>query len=122
MDDATNRLYDEITAAYEKWGHLDQIKHLFCPKVDDEDEEDYGSTGTPLTNISAAEREQRIQDARERRELTYELSLLMGISTEMSAGWIEPWKKGVEKFLTKCDCCILNYHMQRKAFLKKLRE
>ncbi|KAJ4408860.1 DEAD-box type RNA helicase [Gnomoniopsis sp. IMI 355080] len=122
MDDATNRLYDEITAAYEKWGHLDQIKHLFCPKIDDEDEEDYGSTGPPLTDISVAERDKRIQDAQERRELTYELSLLMGISTDMSVGWIEPWKKGVEKFLTKCDTCILNYHMHRKAFLKKLRE
>lgn len=122
MDDATNRLYDEITAAYEKWKQLDQIKHLFCPKIDDEDEEDYGSTGPPLTNISVAERDKRIQDAQERQELSYELSLLMGISSEMSVGWIEPWKKGIERCLTRCDSCILNYHMQRKSFLKKLRE
>lgn len=122
MDDATERLYDEITAAYEKWKQLDQVKHLLCPKVDDEDEEDYGSSGPPLTNISVAERETRIQDAQERKELTYQLSLLMGISSEMSVGWIDPWKKGTEKFLTTCDSCILNYHMYRKAFLKKLRE
>lgn len=122
MDDATDRIYDGITAAYEKWKHLDQTKHLLCPKVDEEDEEDYTSTGPPLTNISVAEREKRIRDAQERQDLTYQLSLLMGIASEMSVGWIEPWKKGIEASLTRCDSCILNYHMHRKAFLKKLRE
>lgn len=122
MDDATSRIYDGLTEAYEKWKHLDQTKHLLCPKVNNEDEEDYASTGPPLTNISVAEREKRIQDAQERLELTYELSLLMGISSEMSVGWLEPWKKDIEKFLSTCDCCILKYHMHRKAFLKKLRE
>lgn len=122
MDDATNRIYDEITAAYEKWKHLDQSKHLLCPKVDDDDEEDYASSGPPLTNISVVEREERIRAAQERRELTYVLSLLMGIAVEMSVGWIEPWKKGIEAALTRCDSCILNYHMHRKTFLKKLRE
>ncbi|CAN8100170.1 unnamed protein product [Discula destructiva] len=122
MDDATDRIYDDITHAYEEWKLLDPDKHLLCPKINDEDEEDYASPGPPVTAITLAEKAQRIQESQGRRNLTYELTLLLGITHDMSRGWIEPWTEAIERCLTKCDACILNYHMQRKAFLKKLRE
>lgn len=122
MDEDTNRIYDDITDAYDEWKHLDTEKHLLCPKINDEDEEDYESPGPPVTKITAEEKDKRIQDAQRRRDLTYQLTLLLGITREMSSGWIEPWTDGIERCLKKCDACVLYYHMHRKAFLKKLRE
>lgn len=121
MDD-TDRIYDRIIEVYDEWKHLGSVKHLLCPKIDDEDQEDYDSPGPPITDITAEQKEQRIQDAQHRKDLTYELTLLLGITRHMSGGWIEVWTEGIERNLTKCDACILYYHMHRKAFLKKLRE
>lgn len=118
----TDEIYDDIVKRYEEWRQLGTDEHLLCPKVNDDDDEDYANPGPPVTNITAAEKAQRIQDAQHRRDLTYHLSLLLGISYEMAGGWVEPWTEGIEHCLTKCDACILYYHMQRKAFLKKLRE
>lgn len=122
MDPDTNRIYDDITRSYEQWIGLPEKPHLLCPKVEDEDEEDYQSPGPPTTNITAAEKQQRIQDAQHRKELTYDLALLLGISKEQSGGWLDRWQERTELFLTKCDGCISAYHMYRKTFIKKLRE
>lgn len=122
MDETTSNLYDKVVKAFQEWEQLDGTKHYLCPKVDDEDDEDYTSPGPPITTITAEEKAQRIQDAHHRTELTYQLSLLLGIAYNQSGGLVEQWSDGIERCLTKCDACILNYHMQRKTFLKKLRE
>lgn len=122
MDEDTSRIYEGITHSYEQWAELAESPHLLCPKINDEDDEDYSSPGPPTTGITVQERQQRIQDAQRRKELTYDLSLLLGITKEQSGGWIEQWTERIESFLTKCDGCILGYHMHRKIFLKKLRE
>lgn len=122
MSEDTDEIYDAITAAYQEWKDLDKEKHFLCPKVDDEDGEDYTSAGPPVTPITPEEKARRIQESNHRRDLTYKLTLLLGITHEMSAGWLEPWTQAIEHCLTKCDACILNYHMQRKPFLRMLRE
>lgn len=122
MDEDTSRIYDNILTGFEKWAKLPQDPHLFCPKINDDDEEDYDSPGPPTTQISAEEKQQRIQSAQERKELTYDLSLLLGISKEQVGEWVDDWKQRTETFFVKCDACILAYHMHRKVFLKKLRE
>lgn len=122
MDEDTNRIYDRITGSFEEWHSLPDEVHLFCPKIDDDDEEDYQSPGPPVTEITSAEKEKRIQDVQKRKELTYNLSLLLGISKEQSGGWLHQWTDRAESFLTKCDGCILGYHMYRRIFLKNLRE
>lgn len=121
-NEETTRIYDGIAKVWTQWQPLDNVKHLLCPKVNDDDDEDYSSPGPPVTDITAEEKAQRIQDAQHRRDLTYQLALLLGIDEDMSIGWLEPWTEGIERCLTKCDSCILYYHMHRKAFLKKLRE
>lgn len=122
MDEDTSRIYEKITESYEQWAGLPEEGHLLCPKTNDEDEEDYTAPGPSTTGITLEEKQQRIQDAQRRTELTYDLSLLLGISKEQSGGWIEQWTERIEIFLTKCDSCILGYHMHRKVFLKKLLE
>lgn len=123
MDDDTNRIYAKITESYEQWAGLPEELHLLCPKISDEDEEDYSDPGPQtITGITLEEKQKRMQDFEQRTELTYDLSLLLGISKEQSGGWIEQWTERIEKFLTNCDACILGYHMHRKVFLKKLLE
>lgn len=122
MDEDTSRIYEKITESYEQWAGLPEEPHLLCPKINDEDEEDYSVPGHSTTGITVGEKSQRIQDSQRRTELTYDLSLLLGISKEQSGGWIEQWTERIESYLTKCDACILGYHMHRKVFLKKLLE
>ncbi|KAF3768529.1 hypothetical protein M406DRAFT_250805 [Cryphonectria parasitica EP155] len=122
MDEGTSRIYAGIQSSYAEWDDLPEDAHLLCPKVNDADDEDYQSNGPPTSGITAIEKEQRIKDAKLRKELTYDLSLLLGISKEQSGGWLDHWTERVESFLTRCDGCILGYHMHRRVFLKKLRE
>lgn len=122
MDEDTSRIYENISDCYQKWAKLEDGPHLFCPKVDEDDEEDYASPGPPVTEITSKEKQRRIEAARERKELTYDLALLLGISRQQVGDWVDVWTQRVEIHLTRCDACILAYHMHRKVFLKKLRE
>lgn len=119
MDD-TNRLYEGVTESYQEWINLPEEHHLLCPKTHDDDLEDYASTD-PSSEITTEEKEHRIQEGRRRVELTYDLSLLVGITEEQSSGWKEQWTERTESFLTKCDACILRWHMHRKKFFEKLQ-
>lgn len=123
MDEDTSRIYDKITESYEQWAGLLEEPHLFCPKINDDDDEDYNdSSPQTTTGITPEEKQQRIQDAQRRTELTYDLSLLLGISKDQAGGWLKQWTERIESCLTECDSCILGYHMHRKVFLKKLLE
>lgn len=120
MDD-TNRLYEGVTESYQEWISIPEEHHLFCPKTTNEDDfDDYVSDG-PSTEITAKEKDQKIQEAKRRVELTYDLSLLLGITEEQSSGWKEQWIERTESFLTKCDGCVLRWHMHRKQFFEKLQ-
>ncbi|KAJ0123384.1 tRNA-splicing endonuclease [Diaporthe amygdali] len=118
MDD-TNRLYEGVTESYQEWINLPEEYHLLCPKTESDDSEDEYSAGT--TEVTAEETERRTQEARRRVELTYDLSLLLGITEEQSSGWKEQWVERTESFLTKCDACVLRWHMHRKKFFEKLQ-
>ncbi|KAI3397342.1 hypothetical protein diail_11000 [Diaporthe ilicicola] len=119
MDD-TNRLYEGVTESYQEWINIPEEHHLLCPKTHDDDFEDYASAD-PSSEISTEQKEQRIQEGRRRVELTYDLSLLVGITEEQSGGWKEQWIERTESFLTKCDACVLRWHMHRKKFFEKLQ-
>lgn len=121
MDD-THRIYENILSRYMEWADLPRGPHFFCPKVNDDDGEDYDSPGPPITDITPEEKRERIQCAQRRKALTYDLSLLLGIDQETVGDWIHDWTTRVNACLTNCDSCILAYHMQRKPFLKTLRE
>ncbi|KAK7740756.1 DEAD-box type RNA helicase [Cytospora paraplurivora] len=118
--DETNRLYEGVTESYKEWVTIQPEHHLLCPKLSDEDDEDYRDHG-PSSAITAEEKEQRLQDAQRRVDLTYDLSLLLGITEEQSSGLKEQWIDRTEFFLTKCDACVLRWHMHRKKFFEKLQ-
>lgn len=122
MADDTARIYERILTQYMEWADFPRGPHFFCPKVDDEDDEDYNSPGPPTTDITPEEKRKRIKDAESRRDVTYELSLMLGIARDTVGDWYNDWDTRVEACLTSCDKCILTYHMHRKAFLKGLRE
>lgn len=89
------RIYSRIDAAWTEWKDLDQDKHLLCPKVNDEDEEDYTSPGPTVTNVTAEEKAEKIQDAQHRRDLTIQLLLMLGLGHDMTRNWLEPWTEGI---------------------------
>jgi senataxin len=116
MDD-TNRLYEGVTESYQEWINIPEKCHLLCPKItDDEDSDD-----EPPSEIDSEQTVQREQEARRRVDLTYDLSLLLGITEEQSSGWKEQWIERTESFLTRCDGCVLRWHMHRKKFFEKLQ-
>lgn len=122
MDAAKQRVYDGITKSYEMWIRYPGNHHSFCPKIDDTDYEDYNDATAPGDEISIEEKQKRIEDAQERAEISYDLSLMLGIQKEAARGWLEQWVERTNSHLTSCDSCILSWHMGRKRFSKKLRE
>lgn len=116
MDD-TNRLYEGVTESYQEWINIPENCHLLCPRTTDGDDND----DEPYSGIGPKEQERRIEEARRRVELTYDLSLLLGITEEQSSGWKEQWIERTEYFLTDCDGCVLRWHMHRKKFFEKLQ-
>lgn len=120
MDD-TNRLYEGVTESYQEWINIPEEHHLLCPKTTNDDDFDDYVSDEPSTDTTPEEKEKRIQEGRRRVELTYDLSLLLGITEEQSSGWKEQWIERTESFLTKCDGCVLRWHMHRKKFFEKLQ-
>lgn len=110
-------LYSMLMEYFHKLEEIPPELHLLCPKVNDEDVEDYEDLDEP-GDISAEEKKKRIEDAKARHEITYRLCFLMGLSEEQAGSWMETWAQRLEGFLTKCDRCIRNWHLGREPFLK----
>ncbi|KAK4189241.1 putative helicase [Podospora australis] len=103
--------------------------HWCCPKLHDDDATDYDHPDVPDEPdedghgaVSVGEKKQRIKNYEKRFEITYNLSLLMGIEEDRSALIFPEWKEEVEEFLLRCDACIRNWHRGRDKFLKRLPE
>lgn len=120
MDD-TNRLYEGVTESYQEWINIPEEHHLLCLRTSDDDDADDYVSEEPSSEIASKEKERKIQEGSRRIELTYDLSLLLGITEEQSSGWKEQWVERTESFLTRCDGCVLRWHMHRKKFFEKLQ-
>lgn len=114
-------LYSMIMEDYHKLEEIPPEAHLLCPKVDDDDCENYDDLDDP-GDISAEEKKRRLEDAKKRHEITYRLCFLMGLSEEQGSTWIEVWAKRLEGFLTRCDRCVRSWHLGREPFLKLTME
>ena len=97
--------------------------HLFCPKIDDNDAEDYDDAEEPQEpgEITAAEKQQRIDEGKARAHVAYRLSYLL-FFPERTTTWLNTWTKRVEECLTNCDHCVRNWHLGREPFLKATLE
>lgn len=122
--DETGRIYDLVTDAYVAWKELEltEGQHMLCPKIGDDDDEDYVAYTLPVTAATIEDKANRTYWANKRVEQTYDASMLLGLSRSVTGDWVDKFVKGIEYWLTKCDTCILYYHMHRRKFLKRLRE
>ncbi|RDA90651.1 hypothetical protein CP533_6815 [Ophiocordyceps camponoti-saundersi (nom. inval.)] len=115
VNDELNRWFDELQK-------LPRECHLLCPKISDSDQENYRTLDDPSTEISLAEKEQRIQDSRDRIEITYMNSLIFGFDRNEAGRWVEDYTHRLQNCLKECPDCVFNWHCSRKAYLQKFSE
>ena len=110
-----HEVYTEIIAAHQELNAIPRNLHLFCPKVSDEDYEDYDNPDVESANISAHEKKTRIENAQHRLALTAWASLILGILEDEADKWLVEWKSRTESFLTRCDVCVRAWQKYKKA-------
>lgn len=113
---------EQLTQWYEKLQGLSADRHLLCPKLSDEDFENYRVLDDPSSEISLDEKKKRIQDGEERIEITYWNSLIFGFDKKDAGKWLDEFTQRLESCLKLCSDCVLNWHMKRRAHLQKFAE
>jgi senataxin len=118
-------LEDVLAAIASRWADLQKIPedlHLLCPRISDDDiAVDYDMPNED-DEITAKEKQLRIEESKSRRETTYYLSLVLGMDVNAVEHIYQTWKERTESFLRKCDKCIIVWHSMRKSFLKVVSE
>jgi len=115
-------VYEEIAHSYRELEAIPEGLHLFCPKVDDDDDADYDDLNvSPGDGISVEEKKERIQRGKDRLDLASWASLVLGIEKEQASNWLTGYIDRTESFLTKCDACVRGWHMGRKALEDRMR-
>lgn len=115
-------LNEELAKWYEKLQDIPGEHHLLCPKISDEDCENYRALDDPNSEISADEKKKRIQDGEARIEITYWNSLIFGFDKSDAGKWLEDFTHRLEFCLKYCSDCVLNWHMKRRAHINKFAE
>jgi senataxin len=107
---------------YKKLGSIPETKHLLCPKVDDDDSEDYSNLSASLGDITFEEKKKRVEEGKERLEIASWNSILFGYDRDKAGVWLTYYSDRMSKCLSNCDKCVLNWHNTRKSFLQKFSE
>ncbi|KAK7743638.1 DEAD-box type RNA helicase [Diatrype stigma] len=94
---------------------------MCCPKISDDDEEDYDDLEEP-GEIGVAEKEKRIADGKKRLELLYDCSLIIGLPAGSAPVLSDEFARRSNAFLRACSACVRNWHKGRRPFLKRLSE
>lgn len=110
-----------IPEAYELFITLPTEAHLLCPKISEEDEEDYDDVEEP-GEVGVEEKLRRLQDFRRRVGVVYQTSLIFGFEEENAAPQLKEFRVRTNGFLTICSQCVRTWHRNRKPFLKHLSE
>lgn len=113
---------EELVKWYEEFQKIDTECHLLCPKLSDEDGENYKTLSDPHSQISMEEKQKRIKDGEARIEITYWNSLIFGYDKKDAGKWLETFTNRLESCLKLCSDCVLNWHMKRKVHLDKFAE
>ncbi|OAA62492.1 hypothetical protein SPI_04032 [Niveomyces insectorum RCEF 264] len=122
-------VYEEIIRSHQELERIPPEVHLFCPRLSDDDLEDYddpqptpgtGSGSGSGSTLGGPARQARIDDGHRRLQLTSWASLILGISREQADRWLGDWVRRTESFLVKCDACVRAWHMERKALKSRL--
>ncbi|KAI0169773.1 SEN1 N terminal-domain-containing protein [Hypoxylon sp. FL1284] len=110
LEDAFNRLRNFPKGA-----------HLCCPKVSEDDDENYDDPDA-ASSISSALKVQRIQDAKDRLDQAYRCSLILGLPADATGGLGDQFEKRVGNCLQECPPCVRNWHKGRRPFLKEVSQ
>ena len=112
---------DILEEWYRKFRKIKKGLHLLCPKVSDDDTEDYDDP-EPSPDLSADEKKRRKEDAEERFVIVAWTSLVFGAGQDKAGIWLVNFSERLEQCLQTCDKCVLNWHMRRKKLLEILSE
>lgn len=115
-------LNEELSKWFEELQKLPSESHLLCPKISEDDVEDYKSLDDPESAISRSEKAARIEDGKRRIEITYWNSLIFGFDKSAAGKWLDEFKERIERTLRTCSECVLNWHMYRPLQLQKFSE
>ncbi|KAH6607189.1 helicase sen1, partial [Trichoderma cornu-damae] len=107
---------------YEELQQIPSEVHLLCPRIGDDDDENYKSLDDPYSKISTEEKQSRIQKSKQRIEITYWNSLIFGFNKQDAGKWLEEFTERLENCLKYCPECVLNWHMKRKHHLQMFSE
>jgi senataxin len=117
-----SELNEVLATWFEKLQDIPSEHHLLCPKISDEDSENYRALNDPNSEITIEEKQKRIEDGERRIEITYWNSLIFGFDKKDAGKWLEDFTGRVERCLKFCSDCVLNWHMKRRAHLNKYAE
>lgn len=119
MDKDGDKVEDLLEYWYKKFRDVPEEAHLLCPKVDEDDEEDYDEPNQPGVDITAEQKQQRIRDGEERVRITYWTGLLMAYGKDKAGVWLQSWADRMSTFVHNCDKCVTNWHMNRKKYMQE---
>ncbi|KAI1104571.1 SEN1 N terminal-domain-containing protein [Jackrogersella minutella] len=112
---------DLLEDAFNKLRDFSQETHLCCPRVSEEDDEIYDDPDAP-SKITIAEKEQRIQQGKDRLNQAYVCSLILGLEEESAGNLGQEFGLRTNAFLKSCATCVRNWHKGRKPFLKDISQ
>jgi senataxin len=119
-------VYSEIIRTHQAYEAIPGDLHLFCPKINDDDDEEYGAPDEPGEKITVEEKKLRIEEAQKRLQTASWMSLILGLNPDQSGSWKTEFIERTEEFLKKCDSCVLAWQRARKdlrnRFLKEFDE
>ncbi|KAK1506408.1 helicase sen1 [Colletotrichum costaricense] len=113
---------DILEQSYRKFTQIPPDFHLLCPKVDEDDFEDYDDLNTDGEDITALEKKERVEKWKERLDIAYWTSLLLAYGKDKAGVWLDAWGSRMAINLHNCDKCVLNWHMYRKKYLQVFSE
>lgn len=118
----SNVISDELGKWFEKLQAIPPGNHLLCPRISDDDGENYRLLDDPDSDITRQEKEDRIEAGNQRIDITYWNSLIFGFDKKEAGKWLEEFTTKLDASLRTCSECVLNWHMRRKAQMQKFLE
>lgn len=113
---------DIIGSWHDKLEQIPLQVHLLCPKLSDDDVENYDDIDDLETGIDREEKKKRIEDGSNRLRITYWNSLILGYDPDKAGVWLQHFVERIQFCLNSCEKCVLNWHMYRKKYLSEFAE
>lgn len=115
-------IHEELSQWYEKIQKFPKECHLLCPRVSDDDYENYKLLDDPDSTISQDEKKSRIEEGNERLKVTYWNCLIFAFDKQSQGKWGDELAERLNHILKYCPECVFNWHMKRKDVLQQFQE